>query len=98
MSLSSLTTVAGGTVARRPQSKVFLPYPQTKKCGLIAKLNQLPWLPIWGGGFFVFDLVGPKRAKSCSDFRPLLKRNSPSPKIPLSFDCHNRVIAPEIKR
>jgi hypothetical protein len=54
MSLSSLTTVAGGTVARRPQSKVFLPYPQAKKCGVIAKLDQLPSLPIRGGGFFVF--------------------------------------------
>jgi hypothetical protein len=82
----------------RPQSKVFLPYPQTKICGVIAKLDQLRSLPTRGGGSFVFALAGPTRAKPCCDFRPLLKRNSPSPKIPLSLDCHNRVIAPEIKR
>jgi hypothetical protein len=102
MALSHVAIVANnsgaGAVARRPQSKVFLPYPQPKKCGVIAKLDQLPSPPTRGGGFFVFALAGPKRAKSCSDFRPLLKRNSPSPKIPLSFDCHNRVIAPEIER
>jgi hypothetical protein len=51
-----------------------------------------------GRRFFCVRLSWTEAAKSCSDFRPLLKRNSPSPKIPLSFDCHNRVIAPEIER